>query len=86
MNPQVANSERRVREAEKNVYEDMWQFIAGPIKQEMKQFMENLLEDKITSILKAEKYERNGEREGNRGGHYTRDLVTIYGVVEISIA
>ena len=68
MKSQVATSEKRVREVEKNVQEEMWQFIAGTIKQGLKQFMENLLEDEITSILKAEKYERSSEREGHRGG------------------
>lgn len=36
----------------------------------------------VRRVKEVEKYERNSQRQGYRGGHYPRDLVTRYGVVE----
>ena len=43
-------SEKRIEGVEKDIKEEMWQLMAGTIKQGSKQFMEDLLEDEITSI------------------------------------
>ena len=71
-----------VKETEKNVQEQIWEFIANTIKQGLKYLLEGLLEEEITSKVKAKKYERSSARQGYRGGHYLRNLVTRYGVLE----
>ncbi|MFQ5853907.1 MAG: IS256 family transposase [Candidatus Binatia bacterium] len=77
-----ATPEKRVRETEKNVQEEMWKFIAATLKQGLRHLLENLLEDEVTASVKARKYERSAQRQGYRGGHYLRDLVTRYGLLE----
>ncbi|MFQ5917548.1 MAG: IS256 family transposase [Candidatus Binatia bacterium] len=77
-----ATPETRVRETEKNVQEEMWKFIAATLKQGLRHLLENLLEDEVTASVKARKYERSAQRQGYRGGHYLRDLVTRYGLLE----
>ena len=45
MKSPVATPEQRVRETEKNVQEEVWKFIAATLKQGLRRFLENLLED-----------------------------------------
>lgn len=82
MKSPVATPEQRVKETEKNVQEEIWKFIAATLKQGLKHLLENLLEDEITTKVQARKYERSPGRQGYRGGHYFRDLVTRYGLLE----
>lgn len=82
MKSPVATPKQRVKETEKNVQEEMWKFIATTLKQGLKRLLENLLEDEITARVKAERYKRSPQRQGYRGGHYGRDLVTRYGLLE----
>ena len=82
MKSPVATPEQRVRETEKNVQEEVWKFIAATLKQGLRRFLENLLEDEVTTKVKARRYGRSPQRQGHRGGHYLRDLVTRYGLLE----
>jgi putative transposase len=82
MKSPAATPEKRVKEAEVNVQEEIWKFIATTIKQGLKRLLEGLLEDEVTAKVNARKYERNSSRQGYRGGHYLRDLVTRYGLLE----
>ena len=66
----------------KNVQEKMWKFIATTLKRGLKQLLQSLLEDEVTTRVKAKRYERSSQRQGYRGGHYFRDLVTRYGLLE----
>jgi len=77
-----ATPRQRVKETEKNVQEEIWKFIAATLKQGLKHLLENLLEDEITTKVQARRYERSPGRRGYRGGHYSRDLVTRYGLLE----
>ena len=82
MKSSVATPEKRVKETEVNVQEEIWKFIASTLKQGLKRLLENLLEDEVTGKVNAKRYERNSRRQGYRGGHYLRDLVTRYGFLE----
>ncbi len=82
MKSPVATPEQRVTETEKNVQTEVWKFIDILLKEALKRFLESLLEDEVTEKVKAKKYERNHNRQGYRGGHYLRSLVTRYGLVE----
>ena len=82
MKSPVATPEKRVKETEVNVQEEIWKFIATTLKQGLKRLLEGLLEDEVTAKVNARKYERISKRQGYRGGHYLRDLVTRYGLLE----
>jgi putative transposase len=82
MKSPVATPEKRVKESEVNVQEEIWKFIAAMLKQGLRRFLEGLLEDEVTAKVNARKYERSFQRQGYRGGHYLRDLVTRYGLLE----
>ena len=82
MKSSMATPEQRVKETEKNVQHEMWKLIATILNKGLKKFLENLMEGEVTQQVKAKKYERNQDRQGYRGGHYLRDLLTRYGLVE----
>jgi len=82
MKSPVATPEKRVKETEVNVQEEIWKFIAATLKKGLKHLLEGLLEDEVTAKVNARKYERNSRRQGYRGGHYLRDLATRYGLLE----
>ena len=82
MKSPAATPEKRVKETEINVQEEIWKFIAATLKQGLKRLLEGLLEDEVTTKVNARKYERSARRQGYRGGHYLRNLVTRYGLVE----
>ena len=82
MKSPAATPEKRVKETEVNVQEEVWKFIAKTLKQGLKRLLESLLEDEVTTKVNAKMYERNPQRQGYRGGHYLRDLVTRYGLLE----
>jgi len=77
-----ATPEKIVKEVETNVQEEVWKFIAATLKQGLKRLLENLLEDEVTTRVKAKRFERSPKRRGYRGGHYLRNLVTRYGLLE----
>ena len=82
MKSQEATTKKRVTQTEKNVQEEIWEFIGATVRQGLKHLLESLLEDEITGKVKAKRYERSDKRQGYRGGHYTRNLVTRYGLLE----
>lgn len=82
MKSPVATPEQRVKETERNVQEEVWEFIAATLKQGLKRLLEGLLEDEITGKIGAQRYKRSTQRQGYRGGHYQRNLVTRYGFLE----
>ena len=82
MKSPAATPEKRVKQTEVNVQDVIWKFIAATLKQGLKRLLEGLLEDEVTTKVNARKYERNSRRQGYRGGHYLRDMVTRYGLLE----
>lgn len=82
MKSPTTTPERRVKETDVNVQEEVWKFIAKTLKQGLKRLLESLLEDEVTDKVSAKRYERKPQRRGYRGGHYLRDLVTRYGLLE----
>jgi len=46
---------------------------------ESRALLEGVLEDEVTTHVRADRYERTRGRQGHRNGHYTRDLVTTHG-------
>jgi putative transposase len=82
MKSPAATPEKRLKETEVNVQEEIWKFIAATLKQGLKRLLEGLLEDEVTAKVNVRKYERSPSRQGYRGGHYLRDLVTRYGLLE----
>jgi len=71
-----------VLEVLENLQEVIWSKISSGVKSFIKTFIENLLEDEITAILDADRYERSSKRKGYRNGHYQRNLLTKFGLVE----
>jgi len=82
MKSPVATPEKRVKETEVNVQEEIWKFIASTLKQGLKRLLESIMEDEVTDKVNAKRYEHSSHRQGYRGGHYFRDLVTRYGLME----
>ena len=82
MESPAATPEKRVKETEINVQEEIWKFIAATLKQGLKRLLEGLLEEEIITKVNARRYERSTRRHGYRGGYYPRNLVTRYGLVE----
>jgi putative transposase len=82
MKSPTATPEKRVKQTEVNVQDEIWKFIAATLKQGLRRLLEGLLEDEVTAKVNARKYERSSGRQGYRGGHYLRDLVTRYGLLE----
>ena len=82
MKSPIATTEKRVKETEANVQEEIWKFIGATLKQGLKRLLESLLEDEVTTKVNARRYERRSRRQGYRGGHYIRDLVTRYGLLQ----
>lgn len=49
------------------------------------QVLDEILEAEMTEHLGADKYERTDERTGQRNGHYSRDLGTRVGTLELRV-
>jgi putative transposase len=71
-----------VLEVIENLQEIIWGKIASGVKGFIKSFIENLLEEELTAKVGAPRYERSAERKAYRNGHYLRNLLTRYGVVD----
>lgn len=71
-----------VLEVIENLHEVIWAKIASGVKKFIKGFIEDLLREEITDRIGAERYERSNKRQGYRNGHYVRDLLTRFGLVE----
>ena len=51
----------------------------------LRTMIQEVLETEMTEVLQAGKHERTNERLGYRSGHYTRQLVTRVGVMELRV-
>jgi len=71
-----------VLEVVENLQEIIWGKIEGKVKEFIKKLIEGLLEEEIREKIGACRYERTEDRRGYRNGHYERDLVTRFGLVE----
>jgi len=71
-----------VLEVIENLHEVIWAKIASGVKKFIKGFIEDLLTEEVTARIGAGPYERSRERQGYRNGHYVRDLLTRFGLVE----
>jgi len=72
-----------VLEVVENLQEIIWGKIASGVKGFIKSFIENLLKEELTAKLGASRYERSAGRKAYRNGHYLRNLLTRYGVVDV---
>ena len=71
-----------VLEVIENLHEVVWAKISSGVKKFIKGFIEDLLREEVTARIGAGPYERRSERQGYRNGHYVRDLLTRFGLVE----
>ena len=71
-----------VLEVIENLHEVVWAKISSGVKKFIKGFIEDLLTEEVTARIGAGPYERSSERQGYRNGHYVRDLLTRFGLVE----
>lgn len=55
------------------------------VKNSVEETLNALLDKEADVLVNAEKYERNAERQGFRAGHYTRNLMTTAGEVEVKM-
>ncbi len=74
--------DRIVLEVVENLQEIIWDKIASGVKGFIKSFIENLLNEELTVKLGASRYERTSGRKAYRNGHYARNLLTRYGVID----
>jgi putative transposase len=74
--------ERIVFEVIENFQEIIWSNIALRVKRFIKSLIENLLEQELTEALSAKRYERSSKRKAYRNGHYKRNLLSKYGLIE----
>ena len=65
-----------------NIQLKVWSEIETKIIGFTRQLIEELLEEKVKQLIRAERYERTQKRKGYRKGYYRRDLLTKYGNVE----
>lgn len=65
-----------------NLQEIIWGKISSGVKGFIKLLIENLLEEELTAKVGAPRYERYAGRTAYRNGHYLRNLMTRYGVVD----
>ena len=73
--------------------EKIIQLNEGIIKEELKELVRNSVEETLNGLLDKEaaeltnaaKYERTETREGYRSGHYTRNLQTTSGEVNLKV-
>jgi len=65
-----------------NLQEIIWGKIEEKVKGFIKKLIEDLLEEELKEKIGASRYERSEDRRGYRNGHYERDLVTRFGLVE----
>jgi putative transposase len=71
-----------VLEVVENLQEIVWAKIASGVKGFIKTFIEDLLKEELSDKVGAERYERTKRRRGYRNGHYRRDLLTRFGLIE----
>ncbi len=73
--------------------ENIIQLNEAAIKGELKELVKNsvaetlnaLLNHEADELVKAERYERTGERQGYRSGHYDRSFTTTSGEVTLHV-
>jgi len=71
-----------VLEVIENLHEVVWAKITLGVKKFLKGLIEDLLQEEVTARIGASPYERCSGRQGYRNGHYVRDLLTRFGLVE----
>ena len=75
------------------MFEKIVQLNEEIIKSELKELVRNSVEETLNGLLEQEaqqltgaaKYERSAERQGYRSGHYSRNLTTTSGNVELKM-
>ena len=55
------------------------------VRSSVEETLNALLDKEADELVNAEKYERSGERQGYRSGHYQRNLVTTSGEVKLNV-
>ena len=55
------------------------------VRSSVEETLNALLDKEADELVNAEKYERSGDRQGYRSGHYQRNLVTTSGEVKLNV-
>ena len=76
------NITSRWRESKHQFREQFWDEIHHEVLGQVKQMIQDLLQNEFNSIIGALPYERVGTRKTKRNGSYTRSLETRYGRIE----
>jgi putative transposase len=71
-----------VFEVIENLQEIIWDQIGKGVRRFVRGFIEEVLEQEFTEKVGAERYERSEKRKGYRNGHYRRDLLSRFGLIE----
>lgn len=71
-----------VFEVIENLQEIIWDQIGKGVRRFVRGFIEKVLEQEFTEKVGAEPYERSEKRKGYRNGHYRRDLLSRFGLIE----
>src|SRR5690348_3733929 len=77
----MALSEKDI-EALTGSQETFEQLVRERLRQAVRLTLMSVLEEEVTAIIGAERYERAPSRRDQRNGHYTRDLQTSVGQIE----
>lgn len=62
--------------------ESFWDGLSTNVLRAVKKIVEGCLEEEVRVMIGASNYERSPIRQGERSGHYERDLITRYGLIE----
>ena len=63
-------------------FHEMLGRIAFAVKGFVKTFLESLLEDELSAVPGADRYERSPKRKGYRNGHYLRNFLNKFGPIQ----
>ncbi len=55
------------------------------VRSSVEETLNALLDKEADELVNAEKYERSGDRQGNRSGHYNRNFLTTAGDVTLKV-
>lgn len=64
---------------------DWFDPLEDAVRRQVRTFIEALLEEELAAALGRGRYERNGADRGHRHGHRSRQLVTTFGPLELSV-
>ena len=64
---------------------DWFDPLEAEVRQQIRSFIEELLEEEVTTVLGRDRYARTPEASGSRNGHRDRQLLGTFGAVTVSV-